>query len=139
MFHWFLQGGTLVGAEVAGRRVLIVDDVITAGTAIREAMAMLTAAHAHVVGVVVCLDRQETASVAESVQESAAAAPLSAVAQVHQEYEIPVLSVVCLDHLVAYAREQRTANEEEEGGGENDPHKWSQAMESYRAKYGVPL
>lgn len=54
-----LQGGQLVGAGVAGRRVLIVDDVITAGTAIREAVELLRAQGAEVVAVSVCLDRQE--------------------------------------------------------------------------------
>lgn len=49
----------MVGAAVAGRRVLIVDDVITAGTAIREAVQLLRAAGAVVTGVVVCLDREE--------------------------------------------------------------------------------
>jgi len=53
------QGGQLVGAGVAGRRVLIVDDVITAGTAIREAVDLLRAHGANVVAVSVCLDRQE--------------------------------------------------------------------------------
>jgi adenine/guanine phosphoribosyltransferase-like PRPP-binding protein len=53
------QGGLLVGAEVAGRRVLLLDDVITAGTAIRGSVELLRAAGAVVVGVVVCLDRQE--------------------------------------------------------------------------------
>lgn len=53
------QGGLLIGAEVAGRRVLLLDDVITAGTAIRSSVELLRAAGAVVMGVVVCLDRQE--------------------------------------------------------------------------------
>jgi orotate phosphoribosyltransferase len=57
-----VQGGQLVGAAVAGRRVLIVDDVITAGTAIRQSVQLLREAGAQVVGVAVCLDRQELTS-----------------------------------------------------------------------------
>lgn len=63
------QGGTLVGAKISGRRVLIVDDVITAGTAIRESADILASNQAILVGVVVCLDRQE--KVTEASDESA--------------------------------------------------------------------
>lgn len=53
------EGGQLVGANLAGRKVIVVDDVITAGTAIRESVNILKQAGATLVGVVVCLDRQE--------------------------------------------------------------------------------
>ena len=53
------EGGTLIGAPLAGRRVLIVDDVITAGTAIREALGLIAAAGGTVAGIVIALDRQE--------------------------------------------------------------------------------
>ena len=57
------QGGSIVGGNIEGKRVLIVDDVITAGTAIRESMELLQQSQAIVVGVVVALDREETTSV----------------------------------------------------------------------------
>jgi orotate phosphoribosyltransferase len=63
----------LVGAAVEGRRVLIVDDVITAGTAIREAVTLLDAAGARVVGVAVCLDRQERAPDSNDIRDSMSA------------------------------------------------------------------
>ena len=56
------EGGQLVGASMSGRRVVVVDDVITAGTAIRESVVTLQHAQAHLVGVTVCLDRQEKTS-----------------------------------------------------------------------------
>lgn len=125
-----------MGATVAGRRVLIVDDVITAGTAIREAMRLLSSAGAHVVGVVVCLDRQECTSVADSVQESAAAAPLSAVSQVEQEFSVPVLSVASLDHLVGYTTAAAAAASVDANSVEGEANRQRAAqMEEYRRKY----
>jgi orotate phosphoribosyltransferase len=63
------EGGVLVGASMTERRVLIVDDVITAGTAIRESMMILQSVKAQLVGVIVCLDRQEKTS--ETIHRSA--------------------------------------------------------------------
>ena len=63
------EGGQLVGASMAGRRVLVVDDVITAGTAIRESVLILQQVQAVLVGVAVCLDRQEKTN--EAVDTSA--------------------------------------------------------------------
>ncbi|KAG5182825.1 orotidine-5'-phosphate decarboxylase [Tribonema minus] len=108
------EGGLLVGADVKGKRVLIVDDVITAGTAIREAMDMLTAAGAVPAGVVIALDRMEKGGGSE----------LSAVQQVEKEFGIPVVSVVCLTHIASYL----TAGQ--------DPA-LLQAITEYRDKYGV--
>lgn len=67
--HVFVKGGVLVGASVAEQRVIIVDDVITAGTAIREAVEILHSAKAKICAVTVCLDRQEKTS--ETSAESA--------------------------------------------------------------------
>ena len=64
------EGGSLIGADMAGRRILIVDDVITAGTAIREALAIIRDAGGIPAGIVVALDRQEIAS--ETDRRSAA-------------------------------------------------------------------
>lgn len=113
------EGGQLVGAPLAGQRVLIVDDVITAGTAIREAVSILQAAGALIVAVVVCLDRQEKAS--EHTD-------LSAIQQVSEEYGLPVHAIVQLDHLVAYAQEMHAQ------GQDLLP---LDAMQAYRAQYGA--
>ena len=78
------EGGTLIGAPLAGRKVLIVDGVVTAGTAIREAVATITDAGGIPAGIVIALDRQER--VREDAAESAAQAVAS-------EHGIPVVAV----------------------------------------------
>jgi len=87
------EGGTLMGASLAGRKVLIVDDVITAGTAINEAMAQITLAGAHAAGIVIALDRQER------VHEEDASSAAQAIAR---EYAIPVVAIASLDDLLAF-------------------------------------
>ena len=87
------EGGRLVGAPLQGR-VLIVDDVITAGTAIREAVAMIRAAGARPVAVVIALDRQERGRGARS-----------AVQEVEKEMDLRVVSVASLTDLVALVQE----------------------------------
>jgi orotate phosphoribosyltransferase len=89
------EGGSLVGCNVNGRRVLVVDDVITAGTAIKEAMAILSSANAIVVGVTVCLDRQESGSNVDKPEQSA-------IQQVEEEFSIPVVSIIKFTHLLSY-------------------------------------
>jgi len=84
------EGGTLVGAPVAGR-VLIVDDVISAGTSVRESVELIRAAGATPAGVLIALDRQERGQGA-----------LSAVQEVRRDYGIPVVAVAGLADLLAY-------------------------------------
>jgi len=84
------EGGSIVGAPLKGR-VLIVDDVITAGTAIREAIDIIRAAGAEPCGVILALDRQERGQGA-----------LSAVQEVQQLFKLPVASILKLDGLVAH-------------------------------------
>ena len=84
------EGGTLIGAPLAGR-VLIVDDVITAGTAIRESVALIRDAGAEPCGVVIALDRQERGQQA-----------LSAVDDVRRTLGLPVIAVATLDDLLDY-------------------------------------
>ncbi|KAF1700536.1 orotate phosphoribosyltransferase [Pseudoxanthomonas suwonensis] len=88
------EGGSLIGAPLAGRKVLVVDDVITAGTAIREALGIIAGAGGSVAGIVVALDRQEIAS--EQDRRSAAQA-------VAAEAGVPVLAVAGLADLLAFA------------------------------------
>ena len=109
------EGGTLIGADMAGTRILIVDDVITAGTAIREALAIIRAANGIPAGIVVALDRQEIAS--EEDRRSAAQA-------VAAETGIPVIAVANLADLLAFA----SGNPELVG--------YREPLLAYRARYG---
>jgi orotate phosphoribosyltransferase len=110
------EGGVLVGATIEGKRVLIVDDVITAGTAIREAVDILNHAKANIVGVTVALDRQERATDAAST---------SAIQEVEREYGFPVVSIVQLKHLVVFA------------SADHGEGKYLESILEYRQKYGV--
>ncbi len=88
------EGGTLVGAPLQGK-VLIVDDVITAGTAVREVMGIIRAAGAEPAGVLIGLNRQEKGK-----------GDLSAIQEVEQDYGIPVISIICLEDIIHYLEEQ---------------------------------
>ena len=87
------EGGTVVGAPLAGR-ILIVDDVMTAGTAVRESVSIIQAAGATPTAVAISLDRMERGS-----------GELSAVQEVHKLYGMPVVAIACLDDLLAYLQE----------------------------------
>lgn len=84
------EGGSVIGAPLAGR-VLIVDDVISAGTSVRQSVNLIKASRAIPCGVVIALDRMERG-----------AGELSAVQEVEQHYHMPVISIATLDDLVAY-------------------------------------
>ena len=107
------EGGSLVGAPLQGR-VLIVDDVITAGTAVRESLALIRAAGARPAGVLVALDRQERGG-----------GTLSATQELTAEQGIPVIAIVGLQELRGYAGERPAL------AGERA------RMAAYRAQYGV--
>lgn len=89
------EGGTLIGAKVQGR-VLIVDDVITAGTAIRESIGIIRAAGGTPCGVLIALDRQERGQVGAR----------SAAQEVAAEFGLPVVAIAGLDDLLAYTADQ---------------------------------
>jgi orotate phosphoribosyltransferase len=114
------EGGSLVGAPVAGR-VLIVDDVISAGTSVREAVGLIEATGAKPCGVVIALDRQERAS--EAGQDS----PRSAVQFVQQSLQLPVVAVATLADLLSYLR---TA-------GDPAVAAYAAPVAAYRERYGV--
>ncbi len=107
------EGGSTVGAPLAGR-VLIIDDVITAGTAIGESMAIIEAAGAKAAGVVIALDRQERGKGA-----------LSAVQEVRERYGIPVVNIIGLSDLVGYLE------------GRPDLSDALEQIRAYRAAYGA--
>ncbi len=92
------EGGTLIGASLQERRVLIVDDVITAGTAIREALGLIRAGGGTPAGIVVALDRQE-------VLDEADGARLSAAQAVARDTGVPVVAVANLHDLLEFAGE----------------------------------
>jgi orotate phosphoribosyltransferase len=110
------EGGVLVGAPVAGKRVLIVDDVITAGTAIREAIRIIESAGGIVAGVLIALDRAEIVS--EEVRKSA-------IQSVKEEFQKPVVNIIALKHLLSYV------------GASKELQEHVAAVETYRATYGV--
>jgi orotate phosphoribosyltransferase len=107
------EGGSIVGAPLAGR-VLIIDDVITAGTAVRQACKTITAAGAEVAGLVISLDRQEIG------QNS-----MSAVQELEHSLGIPVYSIVQLEDLIELIEE------------ENEYEEYLEPVMAYRKKYGA--
>ncbi len=107
------EGGILVGAPLTGD-VLLIDDVITAGTAIREVMQIVKAEKAITAGVIIALDRQEKGKEA-----------LSAIQEVENEYRMPVLSIVTLDMILQYLAEDKTLKQ------------YLPAVEDYRGQYGI--
>lgn len=108
------EGGTLVGAELTGKRVLIIDDVITAGTAIRESIDIIHANKAEPVAVAIALDRQERG-----------AGELSAIQEVEQEYGLDVVRIIGLNNLMQYL---------EQGNGDTNT---LSKITAYRDQYGI--
>ena len=109
------EGGSLVGAELKGKRVLIIDDVITAGTAIREAVQIIKAAGGQLVGIAESLDRQEKGKDSDQ----------SAVQQVESEVGVPVIVVATLLDIIEFLKIR---------GGYDDE---LAQMQEYRKVYGV--
>ena len=115
------EGGSLIGAPLAGRRVLVVDDVITAGTAIREALSIIADAGGTPAAIVIALDRQERVR----EDDGSAASRRSAAQAVADEHGIAVVAVATLGDLLAFAGES----------AELSAHR--DALLAYRARYGV--
>jgi orotate phosphoribosyltransferase len=107
------EGGTIVGAPLQGK-VLIIDDVISAGTSVRESIDIIKAQGAEPAGVVIALDRQEVGKTDKT-----------AIQEVEKEFGIPVVSIVCLGNLINYLEQQANLQE------------YVTAIKSYREKYGV--
>jgi orotate phosphoribosyltransferase len=107
------EGGNLVGSALEGR-IMLVDDVITAGTAIRESMEIIKANGADLAGVLVAIDRQEKGK-----------GDLSAIQEVERDFDCAVISIVSLGDLVTYLEEKGNAAEHLE------------AVKAYRAEYGI--
>ncbi|WP_045408658.1 MULTISPECIES: orotate phosphoribosyltransferase [Vibrio] len=107
------EGGNLVGAALEGR-IMLVDDVITAGTAIRESMEIIQANGADLAGVLVAIDRQEKGK-----------GELSAIQEVERDFGCAIISIVSLTDLVTFLEEKGTDKEHLE------------AVKAYRAEYGI--
>jgi len=113
------EGGTVVGAALAGR-VLIVDDVISAGTSVRESVDIIKSSGAIPCGVAIAIDRQELGTGA-----------LSAVQEVEKDNDIPVCSIANLSSLINYLQQQANMSQN------HDIERNLSAIESYRNQYGA--
>jgi orotate phosphoribosyltransferase len=111
------EGGSIVGAALSGD-VLIVDDVITAGTAVREAAEIIGSNGAHLNGIAVAMDRQEKGT-----------GSLSAIQEIEQLYQIKVVSIISLQDIVNYL----TASENEQ------LQPYLDAVVAYREEYGITV
>ncbi|MFT5756887.1 MAG: orotate phosphoribosyltransferase [Alteromonadaceae bacterium] len=111
------EGGSLVGSELTGK-VMLVDDVITAGTAIRESMEIIKAHNAELSGVLIALDRQEKGK-----------GELSAIQEVERDFATKVISIVTLADLVTFLEEK----------SQNQPEMLEalQSIKKYREDYGI--
>lgn len=109
------EGGTLIGAPLAGRRVLVVDDVVTAGTAVREALGIIAAAGGSVAALAIALDRQEAVAAGDARSATQALA---------EDAGIAVVAVAGLDDLLAFAGESSELVAERE------------RLLEYRARFG---
>ncbi|EHI5139743.1 orotate phosphoribosyltransferase [Vibrio alginolyticus] len=107
------EGGNLVGSALKGR-IMLVDDVITAGTAIRESMEIIQANGADLAGVLVAIDRQEKGK-----------GELSAIQEVERDFGCAIISIVSLTDLVTFLEEKGTDKEHLE------------VVKAYRAEYGI--
>lgn len=109
------EGGTIVGAELAGKKVLVLDDVITAGTAVGEVVSILERVNASLSGVLVGLDRQERSSGSNK----------SAMQELAEKYQVPVFSIVTLEDIRDYLAERVMDNN------------LLTRIDDYRKQYGV--
>lgn len=107
------EGGSLVGAPLQGK-VLIIDDVITAGTAIREVMAIVQQAGVEAAGVVIGLDRKERGTTDKS-----------AIQEVEEQFGIPVVSIIDIDDILSYLK------------AKSDNNTLVEEIDKYRQEYGV--
>ena len=107
------EGGNLIGSPLSGR-VLIIDDVISAGTSIAGAVDLICKAGARPCGVIIALDRMERGNKG-----------LSAIQEIQEMYDIPVISIINLDNLMSYLRNR------------DDLVPNLRAVENYRAQYGI--
>ncbi|KAK7753672.1 orotate phosphoribosyltransferase [Diatrype stigma] len=122
------EGGTLVGAPLRGKRVLVIDDVVSSGTAKRQAVDLIRAAGGTVAGIVVALDRQETLPPPAAGADGSGSKSderTSAIGELRREYGIPIVAIVRLEDIITGMRGGAIAEDD------------IRRMEEYRAKYGA--
>ncbi len=107
------EGGTIVGAALENK-VMIIDDVISAGTSVRESIDLINQANASPAGVVIALDRQEIGK-----------GDVSAIQEIEESYKIPVVSIIKLEHLITYLQDNTELEE------------YYDKVKSYREQYGA--
>ncbi|KAF3169347.1 orotate phosphoribosyltransferase [Orbilia oligospora] len=105
------EGGGIVGVQLKGKRVLVVDDVITAGTAMREATDIIKAEGGILAGIVVCLDRQERTTDGEN----------SAIENCKAEYNVPITAIITLEDLIAGVPDETLKEQMREYGKQYAP------------------
>ncbi len=113
------EGGVLVGASLKNKRVLIIDDVISAGTSIQESISMIKAADGTPCGVVIALDRMEKSGNDEEIGK------FSAIQQIEHDFNLPVTAIINLNELLAYV------------ASEKNLHIHQNSIQNYKNKYGV--
>ncbi len=107
------EGGLIVGSSLQGK-VVMIDDVISAGTSVRESVALITKMNATLAGVLIAVDRQEKGEKDQS-----------AIQEVREQYNIPVISIISLTQIVEFLESSNDANEQLE------------LIKTYRLQYGV--
>lgn len=117
------EGGVLVGADLVNKSVWVIDDVMTAGTAIREVASLLQGQNAQLAGVVVALDRQEKGK-----------NDTSAVNEVAAEFAVPVYSLFTLDDIIVYLQQISDGQLDKSA---QIPSTTLLAMQNYRQRYGI--
>lgn len=127
------EGGTLVGAPLRGK-VLIVDDVMSAGTAARASIALIEAAGAMPCGVAIALDRQEKAT-APAPDGGVMDLPYSAVQYVEHSLGLPVCAIAQLSHLLEHLKRRNTSTSTTHA---NDTALYARVL-AYRQRYGVDV
>jgi orotate phosphoribosyltransferase len=116
------EGGTVVGAPLAGR-VVIVDDVISAGTSVRESVELIRAAGATPAGVLIAIDRMERSGPDQALSERSAAQ------EVERSLGVPVVAIATLDDLLAFIDSDSIAAQQ--------ARPWRGAVAAYRSRYGA--
>ena len=107
------EGGTIVGSVLKGK-VMIIDDVISAGTSVRESIDLINQAGATPAGVVIALDRQELGK-----------GDVSAIAEIETNYNMPVVSIIKLEHLISYLQDN------------SELAQYFDKVQAYREQYGA--
>lgn len=107
------EGGTIVGSPLQGK-VMIIDDVISAGTSVRESIDLINEASATPAGVVIALDRQELGK-----------GDVSAIAEIEKNYTMPVTSIIKLEHLIAFLKDN------------SEMAQYYDKVQAYQERYGA--